>query len=180
MIAYSKNPKEQELLQLSGEVSRIAGTLARLSTETIGFAVPPIESASVPDVSVESVRSLIRGRRLRNRYFAEDLFADPAWDILLHLFLSELLQVPVPVSTLCMAAAVPPTTALRWVTSMTEQALVRRQADPHDGRRVFVELTPETSLALRRYFTELGDPEVGLEKPVRERASFNGPRSASA
>jgi len=28
--------------------------------------------------------------------------------------------------------------------------------DPHDGRRVFVELAPETSAALRRYFAEVG------------------------
>jgi hypothetical protein len=31
-----------------------------------------------------------------------------------------------------------------------------RRADPHDGRRVFVELAPDTSRALRRYFAEVG------------------------
>jgi DNA-binding MarR family transcriptional regulator len=35
-----------------------------------------------------------------------------------------------------------------------------RRADPHDGRRVFVELAPEASSALRRYFAEVGNPAV--------------------
>jgi DNA-binding MarR family transcriptional regulator len=32
-----------------------------------------------------------------------------------------------------------------------------RRADPHDGRRVFVELAPQTSDALRRYFAAVGE-----------------------
>ncbi len=39
---------------------------------------------------------------------------------------------------------------------MTDAGLFRRRADPHDGRRVFVELAPSASDALRRYFTEIG------------------------
>jgi DNA-binding MarR family transcriptional regulator len=39
---------------------------------------------------------------------------------------------------------------------MVEQGLFIRRADPHDGRRVFVELAPETSRSLRRYFAEVG------------------------
>jgi hypothetical protein len=35
-----------------------------------------------------------------------------------------------------------------------------RRADPHDGRRVFVELAPEASEALRRYFGEVGNLAV--------------------
>jgi DNA-binding MarR family transcriptional regulator len=57
---------------------------------------------------------------------------------------------------LCIAAAVPATTALRWLKTMVQQGLFIRRADPHDGRRVFVQLAPEASLALRNYFAELG------------------------
>ena len=148
------------LRQLSDEVSRIAATLARLST---GPGQPlkveePAPSADIPEVSVDTIRSVIRARRLRSRFFAEDLFADPAWDMLLDLFQAELAQLRVPVSSLCIAAAVPATTALRWLKTMTNQGLFVRRADPHDGRRVFVELAPAASLALRRYFAEVGRP----------------------
>lgn len=147
------------LRQLSDEVSRIASTLARLSSgPTASPAVPvarPVEDA--PPVSADLVRSVIRARRLRSRYFEPDLFADPAWDMLLDLLQAEIAQLRVPVSSLCIAAAVPATTALRWLKTMTSKGLFVRRADPHDGRRVFVELAPQTSLALRRYFAEVGD-----------------------
>jgi DNA-binding MarR family transcriptional regulator len=39
---------------------------------------------------------------------------------------------------------------------MVQEGLFLRRADPHDGRRVFVELAPHASQALRRYFAEVG------------------------
>jgi DNA-binding MarR family transcriptional regulator len=114
----------------------------------------------VPPVSAETLRSVIRARRLRSRYFEEDMFADPAWDMLLDLLQAELAQLRVPVSSLCIAAAVPATTALRWLKTMTQQGMFLRRADPHDGRRVFVELAPQASQALRRYFADAGQPVV--------------------
>ena len=150
------------LRQLSDEVSRIAATLARLSSGPPA-PHPVIQSgpqADVPQISAETVRSVIRARRLRARYFAEELFADPAWDMLLDLLQAEIAHLRVPVSSLCIAAAVPATTALRWLKTMVSKGLFVRRADPHDGRRVFVELSPEASGALRRYFAEVGSPAV--------------------
>ena len=146
------------LRQLSDEVSRIASTLARLSTGPSSTERPaPIPANSdVPPVSGEMVRQVIRARRLRARFFEEDLFADPAWDMLLDLLQAEIAQLRVPVSSLCIAAAVPATTALRWLKTMTDKGIFLRRADPHDGRRVFVELAPDASLAMRRYFAEVG------------------------
>lgn len=147
------------LRQLSDEVSRIAGMLSRLST---GPAVgtpkhdAPIELEPPADVSAETVRSVIRARRLRTRYFADHLFADPAWDMLLDLFQADIAQLRVPVSSLCIAAAVPATTALRWLKTMVDEGIFLRRADPHDGRRVFVELAPTASDAMRRYFADVG------------------------
>lgn len=150
------------LKQLSDEVSRIAATLARLSAAPPAPVVTPPASPAgdAPQVSAEVVRSVIRARRLRSRYFAADLFADPAWDMLLDLLQAEISQMRVPVSSLCIAASVPATTALRWLKTMVTQGLFVRRADPHDGRRVFVELAPEASTALRRYFAEIGQAAV--------------------
>jgi DNA-binding MarR family transcriptional regulator len=149
------------LRQLSDEMGRIAATLARLSTGPGGPAIKPGEAkAPAPPVDAETVRAVIRARRLRSRFFSEELFADPAWDMLLDLLQAEIAQLRVPVSSLCIAAAVPATTALRWIKTMTEQGLFVRRADPHDGRRVFVELAPSASDAMRRYFAEVSKPAV--------------------
>ena len=148
----------ERLRQLSDEVSRIASTLARLSTgpEAPARSAPAVPAAEIPQISGETVRQVIRARRLRTRFFEEDLFADPAWDMLLDLLQAEIAQLRVPVSSLCIAAAVPATTALRWLKTMTDRGIFLRRADPHDGRRVFVELAPEASIAMRRYFAEVG------------------------
>jgi DNA-binding MarR family transcriptional regulator len=150
------------LRQLSDEVSRIAATLARLSSGPGEVSRRPELDAGgeVPEVALETVRAVIRARRLRSRFFREDLFADPAWDMLLDLLQAEITKLRVPVSSLCIAAAVPATTALRWLKTMVQEGIFVRQADLHDGRRVFVELAPETSHALRRYFAEVGKAAV--------------------
>ena len=130
---------------MSDEVSRIAATLARLSVgpDAPGRKAASRASGEAPNVSLDTVRQVIRARRLRARYFDEELFADPAWDMLLDLLQAEIAQHRVPVSSLCIAAAVPATTALRWIKTMTDTGLFKRRADPHDGRRVFVELSPD-------------------------------------
>ena len=159
-VASDRNA--ERLRQLSDEVSRIAATLARLSTGP-ATAPRPAEApptADLPPLSADTVRAVIRARRLRARYFPDELFADPAWDMLLDLLQAEISHLRVPVSSLCIAAAVPATTALRWIKTLVQQGIFIRRADPHDGRRVFVELAPDTSNALRRYFADVGQVAV--------------------
>lgn len=153
----------EKLRKLSDEVSRIATTLAPLSTgpEREGLTQSgKTDRNSEGTVSVETVKNAIRARRLRARYLDSELFADPAWDMLLTLYHAELSQLRVPVTSLCAAAQVPPTTALRWLSTMTESGLFRRRSDPTDGRRVFVELAPETREAMLRYFVEVSKSHV--------------------
>ena len=156
----ASEPNAARLRQLSDEVSRIAATLARLSvgpgTPAANRNEPSAKGGEVPSVDLETVRQVIRARRLRARFFDEELFADPAWDMLLDLLQAEIAQHRVPVSSLCIAAAVPATTALRWIKTMTDAGLFLRRADPHDGRRVFIELSRAASEAMRRYFGEVG------------------------
>ena len=148
------------LRQLSDEVGRIAASLARLSSVPEQADRPALvarDFGKVPELDGEQVRAVIRARRMRSRFFDEGLFADPAWDMLLDLLQAEIAQHRVPVSSLCIAAAVPATTALRWIRTMTDAGLFVRRADPHDGRRIFVELSANASAAMRRYFAEAGE-----------------------
>lgn len=103
------------------------------------------------------VRRVIRQRQLRARFFESGLFADPAWDILLDLTAARVEGVRVSVSSLCIASAVPPTTALRWIGQMTDSGLLQRIEDESDRRRAFIELTDKAVAAMARYFAELGD-----------------------
>ena len=161
-------PSSARLRQLSDEVGRIAATLARLSSGAAPSVVAPAdrpvtgELAKLPPVTSDQVRYVIRARRLRSRFFDSELFADPAWDMLLDLLAAEIQQHRVPVSSLCIAAAVPATTALRWIKTLTDNQMFVRRSDPHDGRRIFVELSPAASQGMHAYFAEIGNPAMVL------------------
>lgn len=167
------------LQQLREEVGRLARTLdalterTRLATPSFDLGtrisdrpsdyigMPVLTPIDVPHQTVDrgaravtaaQVRDLLRARRLRADFLPGDLFADPAWDMMLDLLAARLEHERVSVSSLCIAAAVPPTTALRWIHTLTDKGLVERQADPHDGRRVFITLAQDAADALIRWF----------------------------
>jgi hypothetical protein len=102
--------------------------------------------------SANDLRNMIRVRRMRDQFFAGDLFADPAWDMLLDLLAARMERVQVAVSSLCIASAVPPTTALRWIKRMCDDGLFERVADPDDGRRIFIRLSDTAADAMARYW----------------------------
>jgi hypothetical protein len=150
------------LQRLADEIARIARTLVDLPEGLNASALKPRagDSDSVLDmpatdtdtlVTAAEVRGIIRLRRLRDRYFPAELFADPAWDMLLDLAAARIERVSVAVSSLCIAAAVPPTTALRWIKAMTERGLLRRVADEHDARRIFIRLSDDAAKMMDQY-----------------------------
>lgn len=152
--AHDSSTDERARLQaLATELARLAEQLGELSssdgmTSRVGLAdrsdayhaESPGEAGAVVAPDPKRIRSLIEMRRLRSRFFDASLFADPAWDMLLDLAASRLEGRSVSVSSLCIAAAVPPTTALRWIRMMTDQQLLVRRADPGDARRMFIDL----------------------------------------
>ena len=152
------------LQRLANEVQRIAATLAGLvgndpmpirsvSDALIGFRADPVSYMPASPVSASEVRTIIRARRMRDRFFRGDLFADPAWDMLLDLMAARLDHMRVAVSSLCIAAAVPPTTALRWIKTMCDNGMFVRVADSEDGRRVFIELSEGAAMGMNAYFS---------------------------
>lgn len=94
------------------------------------------------------IRKTIAFRQQRNEYLGSELFADPAWDIILELTLAKLQGVPVPISSACAAASVPFTTAYRYIGNLVDHRMVRRWKDPLDQRRVLLELEDDTHSAI--------------------------------
>jgi len=134
------------------ELHRLSAELRDLATSLLAR-----EEARAPTegISAGFVRSIIRARRLRQRYLGRDLFADPAWDMMLDLYAARLETQTVSVSSLGLAAAVPSTTALRWSHTLEERGIVRRSTDPKDGRRIFLSLTEESAAAMEALLLEM-------------------------
>ena len=114
-----------------------------------------VRTARPPLPDPRLIRRIIRQRQLRARFFDGDLFADPAWDMLLDLTAARAEHTRVSVTSLCIASGVPPTTALRWIGQMTDAGLLQRVEDETDRRRAFITLTDKAADAMARYFAEL-------------------------
>ena len=171
---HKKDQSSPALSKISADLAEFARALSRivqaeedgeigadyLADKPRSYAAPmgnvmPFHSvhASEAETTLDpsKIRNLIRVRRLRDRFFNEELFADPAWDILLDLLAARIEGTKVSVSSLCIAAAVPATTALRWIKSMTDGGYLERRADPTDARRVYIHLCDETARKMAQY-----------------------------
>ena len=125
------------------------GAALRIADQLSGPPEAPFGNHSVTE---RYIRVMIKLRRHRDSFFGNELFADPAWDMLLELYASALGQLRVTVSSLCLAAAVPATTALRWITLLEAEGLIERRPDPIDGRRKFISLSEKALDAMNGYF----------------------------
>ncbi len=173
----SRDSEFGSLHRISDELAGFARTLAQLATheqissnnvaeQPLSFrpANParftPFETpqrGTVLSPTGADICEMIKLRRTREKYFAADLFADPAWDILLDLMAARLEQKQVSVSSLCIAASVPATTALRWITGMTDSGLLVRQMDPNDARRVFIGLSERAAEQMQMLLGGIND-----------------------
>jgi len=116
------------------------------------------DSQNPPLPDPRMVRKIIADRQARARFFDAALFADPAWDMLLDLTAAHGEGQNVSVTSLCIAAGVPATTALRWLKQMVDTGIFRRIADETDRRRAFIALSDSSLEAMSRYFAEVEAP----------------------
>lgn len=100
----------------------------------------------------ELVRSIQQARLDRIRFFPPQLFADPAWDMLLELYAAQLAELEVSVADLCIASYAPATVALECLSALERERLVERQTDPFDERRFTLTLSDRAIRAFTDYF----------------------------
>ncbi len=178
---HVREGEESPLARLNEEVARIADLLARLTREGSAygsghdrvdrrpaardsiiavsdrrsrFAIAPDDAEARHADRADNaalVRQTIRARRLRDGFLGKGLFEDPAWDMVLDLYAAHLEGERVSVSSLCIASAVAPTTALRWIGKLTDVGLMIRQPDPSDRRRAFVALSEKARQGMHAY-----------------------------
>lgn len=165
---------EYKLQMIEAEVARLTSLVSQLAVRN-GVAhndmnplverrpsVPPVAMPQHVPVSFDRararmVRQIIRHRRKRERQFPSYLLADPGWDMLLDLYAAHYEGQKVSVSSLCIAAAVPATTALRWIKTLEEEGHLVRSQDPHDGRRIFLVISDTARAKMDEYFDDIED-----------------------
>jgi DNA-binding MarR family transcriptional regulator len=132
---------------------KIAGISERLETlMTTPYPSHHFVAEQDKAAALVAARQAYAARRLRDRLFGERLFSDPAWDLLLDLFIAHGDKRQVSVKSACIASSVPQTTALRYIAHLVERGLVQRAAHPADARIKFLELTERAVAQMTQYF----------------------------
>ena len=87
-------------------------------------------------------------RMRRNDLFGAPLFKDPAWDMLLELYVAEQNRRDISVSSLSYASGVSLSTAVRQIAELEKHKLVHRDRDEQDHRRAVVRPTSKALAAV--------------------------------
>lgn len=154
--AANLHPLADELLMIAARLRSAADGTAPGSTApaTALPDFPPMSSIS----ALALARKTYALRRKRSAIFGNpDLFGEPAWDILLDLYIAQAEGKSVSVSSACIGSAAPATTGLRWLGVLADEGLILREADPADQRRVLVRLTGAGRAAMERYFQTVAE-----------------------
>jgi DNA-binding transcriptional ArsR family regulator len=124
-------------------IERLATVLADVQgiASDLSKGTRPTRPPSELGIPLAALDAIIQARAVRDHHFGSGLFSDPAWEILLHLFVARLEGSSVTVSDLGAGIGLASTTASPWMNILLDRNLIRRRPDKADGRKVYVELT---------------------------------------
>lgn len=103
----------------------------------------------------ELARAAYAERRRREQIpGTEGLFGEPAWDILLDLFVATREGRKVPLEATCRSAAVPESVALRWIDILEKRGLVVGEGPAGDPQGRLLKLSLKGYAGLADYFRQ--------------------------
>lgn len=147
-LADTRASEEPEGPGLTDEMPNAMMQSADASAGSLSAGLHRASARITPEARLAFARETYAIRRRRDRHLPGDLFGEPTWDILLDLYVATRENRPVPTTSACIGADVPPTTALRWLRILEARGLVEREEDGRDGRRTFVRLSAQGLAAM--------------------------------
>jgi hypothetical protein len=101
----------------------------------------------------DAARREYRERQERERVFGPGIAADPAWDILLHLFIAREEGRDVTVFSITAATPVAEGTILRCIAHLVEAKLIARGPHLSDPRSILLRLSNHAAAMMCDYFS---------------------------
>lgn len=164
---------EKVLAELSKSISPTSASPYDTPTPTVAQDKNIQISAPSQDVALAerltTAIAWIRARNKRDQAFGEDLFFDPAWSILLELYVHHRQRTAMSITSLCVASKIPPSTGLRWIALLEKRGLVTRQSDPFDRRKSYAILTEDAIERVERALDDVTESnrQLGIERVAR-------------
>lgn len=111
----------------------------------------------------DHARWILERRKQRDLYFDPMLFSNPAWDILLNLYVAGGEGRAVSVLDTCAASTLPQGVALRWLAFLKQEEMVVEMPDPVRVRQTLIRLSDHARLTMSSYLGSLVCPDIGPE-----------------
>ena len=105
---------------------------------------PPLASSHDVMRQALAARRLLEISHQVDAVFETPLLANPAWDILLDLFIQRSDRKPISIISLCVTANAPTSTALRYIQAMLDSGAIVKTASTDDSQGLLVELSDTT------------------------------------
>ncbi len=137
-------------VEFGTRADRLAG-----SDGSVASAMSDAPPHAQPDAR-ELAKQLLAQRMARFDHFPAELFHEPAWDMLLALFIAHEERRTMNVKTLVASAHAPVTTSQRWIDHLHKLKLIDRVIDPLDRRRMEISLSDAGLVAVTAYLRRLG------------------------
>jgi len=103
----------------------------------------------------EFARQTLMGRAQRNRYFDPVLFSNPAWDILLNLYVAAAEGRALDVLDCCSTSAVPQGVALYWLSYLKQEEMIVEIPAAARPRQTLISLSDQAQTAISAYLGSL-------------------------
>ena len=110
---------------------------------------------TVSTIRLSAARRILYGRRIRAQMFEPAMFGEPAWDMLLTLYVHEAAGHRPTRANLAQSAEVPPSAAVRWQDYLERQELIELTHGATDGP-LHLRLTPKARDKLNDYLKHVG------------------------
>lgn len=113
-----------------------------LQADDAKICIPGADPTGECDALLTDVaRRVTQLRRSKKSILSSPIFVEPAWDMMLDLFVARTMDRDIGLTSVAMASGVPISTALRHLRVLEMQKLVKRYPDEKDGRVCNVKLT---------------------------------------
>lgn len=111
--------------------------------------------------------ALLQQRQARQSFLPRSLFHEPAWELLLALYVARDADRPINVKHLVALVDAPITTSQRWIDQLAHMKLIHRVENAADRRRVEISLTDRAIDSIERYLESLQSPSADAGWPLR-------------
>lgn len=108
------------------------------------------------EAALKTAERAYQERHSRSEFVGhKEMFGEPAWDMLLDLFIRQTKAEEISVKSACFNAEMPVSTAARWLQVLEQNGLIVSNRDPADATRCLIHLTATGYEGMLRYLESI-------------------------